>query len=46
MKVMVANSTKEKDAQINDQKKKLDDANAKVEHLNKLHEADVSKGAH
>ena len=46
MKVLVAHSTKEKDAQINDQKKKLDDANSKLDHLNKLHHADVAKTIH
>ena len=46
MKVLVAHSTKEKDAEINDQKKKLDDANSKLDHLNKLHHADVVKTIH
>ena len=46
MKVLVAESTKAKDATIADQKKKLDDAHAEVDHLNKLHAADVAKTQH
>jgi hypothetical protein len=46
MKVMVSEATRSKDGVIADQKKKLDDANTEITHLNKLHVADVAKTQH
>jgi hypothetical protein len=43
MKVMVSHQTKVKDDKINAQKKELHDVHAKLDHLSKVHHADVDK---
>lgn len=43
MKVMVSHQTKVKDDKINAQKKELHDVHAKLDHLSKVHQADVDK---